>query len=417
MSEQRARISRRISSVAESATLAIDAKAKALKASGVDVIGFGAGEPDFPTPTNIVEAAAKACADPRNHRYTPAAGLPELREAIAAKTKRDSGYEITAGNTVVTNGGKHAIYNAFATILDPGDEVLIPEPYWTTYPEAVKLAGGVPVFVPSTLEGGFKVTPADLDRYRTGRTKMALFVSPSNPSGAVYNEDETRNFAEFCATNDLWIMSDEIYEHLTYDGEVAHSVVNYDPRGLENIIVVNGVAKTYAMTGWRVGWIVAAIERVKEIKESGRYIPPALDLSIALENSVLNQTYNTPALATIFLMNEQIKWINGNGGLPFSTERSAKSSGIVYSWAIASDFATPFVQDPKMRSNVVATIDFDENIDASSVARVLRKNGIVDVEPYRKLGRNQLRIATFPAVDPSDVEALVASINYVVSKF
>ena len=161
----------------------------------------------------------------------------------------------------------------------------------------------------------------------------------------------------------------------------------------------------------------AAIERVKQIKESGRYIPPALDLSIALDNSVLNQTYNTPALATIFLMNEQIKWINGNGGLPFSTERSAKSSGIVYSWAIASDFATPFVQDPKMRSNVVATIDFDDNIDAASVAKVLRKNGIVDVEPYRKLGRNQLRIATFPAVDPSDVEALVASIDYVVSKF
>ena len=258
MSEQRARISRRISSVAESATLAIDAKAKALKASGVDVIGFGAGEPDFPTPTNIVEAAAQACADPKNHRYTPAAGLPELREAIAAKTKRDSGYEIAAANTVVTNGGKHAIYNAFATVLDPGDEVLIPEPYWTTYPEAVKLAGGVPVFVPSTLEGGFKVTPADLDRYRSDRTKMALFVSPSNPSGAVYSEDETRNFAEFCAANDLWIMSDEIYEHLTYDGEVAHSVVNYDPRGLENVIVVNGVAKTYAMTGWRVGWIVAA---------------------------------------------------------------------------------------------------------------------------------------------------------------
>ncbi len=258
MSEQRARISRRISSVAESATLAIDAKAKALKASGVDVIGFGAGEPDFPTPPNIVEAAAKACADPKNHRYTPAAGLPELREAIAAKTKRDSGYEISPANTVVTNGGKHAIYNAFATVLDPGDEVLIPEPYWTTYPEAVKLAGGVPVFVPSTLDGGFKVTPGDLERYRTDRTKMALFVSPSNPSGAVYNEEETRNFAEFCAENNLWIMSDEIYEHLTYDGEVAHSVVNFDPRGLENVIVVNGVAKTYAMTGWRVGWIVAA---------------------------------------------------------------------------------------------------------------------------------------------------------------
>ncbi len=258
MSEKRARISRRISSVAESATLAIDAKAKALKASGVDVIGFGAGEPDFPTPSNIVEAAAKACADPKNHRYTPAAGLPELREAIAAKTKRDSGYDITAANTVVTNGGKHAIYNAFATVLDPGDEVLIPEPYWTTYPEAVKLAGGVPVFVPSTLESGFKVTPADLDKHRTDRTKMALFVSPSNPTGAVYNEDETRDFAEYCANNDLWIMSDEIYEHLTYDGEIAHSVVNYDPRGLENVIVVNGVAKTYAMTGWRVGWIVAA---------------------------------------------------------------------------------------------------------------------------------------------------------------
>ena len=254
------RVSTRIGSVAESATLAIDAKAKALKAAGVDVIGFGAGEPDFPTPASIVEAAAKACADPKNHRYTPTAGLPELRSAIAEKTLRDSGLEITAAQTLVTNGGKHAIYNAFATLLDPGDEVLIPEPYWTTYPEAVRLAGGIPVFVPSSLEADFKVSPAELRKYLTQKTKILLFVSPSNPTGSVYTPAETAALAYFAAENDLWVLADEIYEHLVYDGEVSTSIATLDPRGLDKTVIVNGVAKTYAMTGWRVGWMVGPLD-------------------------------------------------------------------------------------------------------------------------------------------------------------
>ena len=256
------RVSTRIGSVAESATLAIDAKAKALKAAGVDVIGFGAGEPDFPTPASIVEAAAKACADPKNHRYTPTAGLPELRSAIAEKTLRDSGLEITAAQTLVTNGGKHAIYNAFATLLDPGDEVLIPEPYWTTYPEAVRLAGGIPVFVPSSLEADFKVSPAELRKYLTQKTKILLFVSPSNPTGSVYTPAETAALAYFAAENDLWVLADEIYEHLVYDGEVSTSIATLDPRGLDKTVIVNGVAKTYAMTGWRVGWMVGPLDVV-----------------------------------------------------------------------------------------------------------------------------------------------------------
>lgn len=254
------RISTRIGSVAESATLAIDAKAKALKAAGIDVIGFGAGEPDFPTPTSIVEAAAKACADPKNHRYTPTAGLPELRSAIAQKTLRDSGLEITGSQTLVTNGGKHAIYNAFATLLDPGDEVLIPEPYWTTYPEAVRLAGGTPVFIPSRLDADFKVSPAELRKYLTQKTKILLFVSPSNPTGSVYIPSETAALASFAAENDLWVLADEIYEHLVYDGEVSTSIATLDPRGLDKTVIVNGVAKTYAMTGWRVGWMVGALD-------------------------------------------------------------------------------------------------------------------------------------------------------------
>lgn len=254
--ESKTRISQRISSVAESATLAIDAKAKALKAAGIDIIGFGAGEPDFPTPPSIVEAAAKACADPKNHRYTPTAGLPELRDAIALKTKRDSGLEIMASNTMVTNGGKHAIFNAFATLLDPGDEVLIPTPYWTTYPEAVKLAGGVPVFVPSDIKNDFKVTPQELKTYLTPKTKMFLFVSPSNPTGSVYTPAETQALATFCERNDLWVMADEIYEHLVYDGVTATSIATLDGRGLDKTVIVNGVAKTYAMTGWRIGWMI-----------------------------------------------------------------------------------------------------------------------------------------------------------------
>lgn len=251
------RISTRIANVAESATLAIDAKAKALKAQGVDVVGFGAGEPDFPTPQRIAEAAAKACLDPKNHRYTPTAGLPELRQAIASKTKRDSGYEASASQVLVTNGGKHAIFNAFSTIVGEGDEVLIPSPYWTTYPEAVKLAGGVPVEVPTTLEGGFKISTDELDRYLTPRTKLFVHVSPSNPTGAVYDLEESKTLASWLVENDLWVMADEIYEHLVYDGNKAWSLPVIDPRLADKSIIVNGVAKTYAMTGWRVGWMIA----------------------------------------------------------------------------------------------------------------------------------------------------------------
>lgn len=250
------RISTRIANVAESATLAIDAKAKALKAQGLDVVGFGAGEPDFPTPERIARAAAKACLDPQNHRYTPTAGLPELRQAIAAKTSRDSGLVVSAAQVLVTNGGKHAIFNTFATLVDEGDEVLIPSPYWTTYPEAVKLAGGIPVEVPTSLENGFKVTPSELDKYLSPRTKLFVHVSPSNPTGAVYDLDESIALAQWLVDRDLWVMTDEIYEHLVYDDHKAWSLPVIEPRLLDKSVVINGVAKTYAMTGWRVGWMI-----------------------------------------------------------------------------------------------------------------------------------------------------------------
>ncbi len=251
------RISTRIENVAESATLAIDAKAKALKAQGIDIIGFGAGEPDFPTPERIARVAAQACLDPKNHRYTPTAGLPELREAIAEKTKRDSGLQVSSSQVLVTNGGKHAIFNTFATLVGEGDEVLIPSPYWTTYPEAVKLAGGIPIEVPTTLENGFKVRVSELNNYLSPRTKLFVHVSPSNPTGAVYNLEESKEVAQWLVDNDLWVMADEIYEHLVYDGHKAWSLPVVEPRLLDKAVVVNGVAKTYAMTGWRVGWMIA----------------------------------------------------------------------------------------------------------------------------------------------------------------
>jgi len=243
------RVSARIAAVSESATLAIDAKAKALRAAGEDVIGFGAGEPDFPTPDHIVEAAVAACRDPRNHRYTPAAGLPELREAIAAKTARDTGFQVNASQVLVTNGGKQAVEEAFATLLDPGDEVLVLAPYWTTYPEAVRLAGGVPVEVPTTPEHGYKVSLDQLDAAIGPRTKVLLFVSPSNPTGAVYNEDETRAIATWADEHGLWVLTDEIYEHLVYGGARTFSVPVVVPALAERCVVVNGVAKTYAMAG------------------------------------------------------------------------------------------------------------------------------------------------------------------------
>ncbi|MDQ1374938.1 MAG: aspartate aminotransferase [Actinomycetota bacterium] len=249
--------------MAESATLAIDAKAKALKAAGEDVIGFGAGEPDFATPAHIVEAAVEACRDPRNHRYTPTAGLPELREAIAAKTKRDSGLEVTASQVLVTNGGKQAVLEAFAALLDPGDEVLVPAPYWTTYPEAIALAQGVTVAIDTDEETGFRVTLDQLEEARTDRTKVLLFVSPSNPSGAVYPREQVEAIGRWAVERGIWVVTDEIYEHLVYGGREAASMPVVVPELTDHCVVVNGVAKTYAMTGWRVGWLIGPADVVK----------------------------------------------------------------------------------------------------------------------------------------------------------
>lgn len=254
------RISARLAAIAPSATLAVDAKAKAMQAEGLDVIGFGAGEPDFPTPAHIVDAAAEACRDPRNHRYTPAAGLPELRAAIAEKTRRDSGYEVTAAQVLVTNGGKHAVYTSFAVLCDPGDEVICPAPYWTTYPEAIALAGGAPVVVETSDATGFKVTVDQLEAARTPRTKALLFVSPDNPSGSVYSPDEIRAIGEWAVTHGVWVITDEIYEHLTYGSHTFASMPTLVPELAERCIVINGVAKTYAMTGWRVGWMISPVD-------------------------------------------------------------------------------------------------------------------------------------------------------------
>ncbi|KQV18528.1 MULTISPECIES: pyridoxal phosphate-dependent aminotransferase [unclassified Kitasatospora] len=250
------RVSARVGAIAESATLAVDAKAKALKAAGRPVIGFGAGEPDFPTPGYIVDAAVAACQDPKNHRYTPAGGLPELKAAIAAKTLRDSGYQVDASQVLVTNGGKQAIYEAFAAILDPADEVIIPAPYWTTYPEAVKLAGGVPVDVVADETTGYKVSVEQLEAARTENTKVVLFVSPSNPTGSVYTEAEAEAIGRWALEHGLWVLTDEIYEHLVYGDATFTSLPALLPELADKCIVVNGVAKTYAMTGWRVGWMI-----------------------------------------------------------------------------------------------------------------------------------------------------------------
>ena len=257
------RVSRRIGAISESATLAVDAKAKALKAAGRPVIGFGAGEPDFPTPDYIVAAAAAACADPRWHRYTPAAGLPELREAIAVKTRRDSGLEVSAGQVLVTNGGKQALYNAFAALINPGDEVLLPAPYWTTYPESIRLAGGDPVIVPTSVETGYRATVADLEARTTDRTTMLVFVSPSNPTGAVYTPEQVREIGQWAVERGLWVVTDEIYEHLVYGDARFSSMPVEVPDLAEQCVVINGVAKTYAMTGWRVGWMIGPADVVK----------------------------------------------------------------------------------------------------------------------------------------------------------
>jgi aspartate/methionine/tyrosine aminotransferase len=257
------RTSQRLAAIQPSATLAVDAKAKAMKAAGENVIGFGAGEPDFPTPPHIVAAAIAACSDPKNHRYSPAGGLPELKEAIAAKTQRDSGFACEPGQVLVTNGGKHAVYTAFAALCDPGDEVICPAPYWTTYPEAIALAGGVPVFVETDAASGFQVTVEQLEAAWSPRTKVLLFVSPDNPSGAVCSPDAVEAIGRWAVERGVWVITDEIYEHLTYGDHRFVSMPTVVPELADQCIIVNGVAKTYAMTGWRVGWMIGPSDVVK----------------------------------------------------------------------------------------------------------------------------------------------------------
>ena len=263
MASAQNRISARVSAITESATLAVDAKAKALKAAGRPVIGFGAGEPDFPTPDYIVEAAARACAVPRYQKYTPAAGLPELREAVAAKTARDSGFGVEPAQVLITNGGKQAVFQTFATLLDPGDEVLMPTPYWTTYPESIALAGGVPVPVMTDESSGYLVSVEQLEAARTERTKIVLFVSPSNPTGAVYPPELVAEIGRWAAEHDLWVVTDEIYEHLVYGDARFVSLPVVAPEVTDRCVVLNGVAKTYAMTGWRVGWMIGPTDVIK----------------------------------------------------------------------------------------------------------------------------------------------------------
>lgn len=260
---ERAPLSRKLSAIAESATLKVDAKAKALQAAGRPVISYAAGEPDFSTPQFIVDAAIEALHDPANYRYTPAVGLPVVREAIAAKTLRDSGLEVSPSQVVVTNGGKQSVYQAFQAVVNPGDEVLLPAPYWTTYPEAIALADGVPVEVFAGAEQDYKVTVEQLEAARTPRTTALVFVSPSNPTGSVYTPEETKAIGEWAVEHGIWIISDEIYQNLVYEGVRAVSIVEAVPDAASQTILVNGVAKTYAMTGWRVGWMVGPADAIK----------------------------------------------------------------------------------------------------------------------------------------------------------
>ncbi|GAB3617227.1 pyridoxal phosphate-dependent aminotransferase [Okibacterium endophyticum] len=264
------RLSQKISAIAESATLKVDSKAKALQADGRPVISFAAGEPDFATPRHVIDAAVAAATEARNHRYTPAAGLPDLREAIAAKTARDSRLEVPTSRIVVTNGGKQSVYEAFQVLLNPGDEVIVPTPFWTTYPETIALADGTPVEVFAGAESDYKVTVEQLEAARTERSKVLLFVSPSNPTGAVYTRDETRAIGEWALEHGIWVISDEIYQNLVYTPNAsgaytATSIVDVVPELAEQTLLVNGVAKTYAMTGWRVGWTVGPADAVKAI--------------------------------------------------------------------------------------------------------------------------------------------------------
>ena len=310
-----ARISQRISAVAESATLAIDAKAKALKAAGEDVIGFGAGEPDFPTPAHIVEAAVMACRDPRNHKYTPAGGLPELKEAIAAKTARDSGWVVAGSHVLVTNGGKQAVEETFATLIDPGDEVLLPAPYWTTYPEAIGLAGGSVVEIATTPESGYRVTVDQLDAAWTPRTKALLFVSPSNPTGAVYATGEAEAIGRWALEHGVWVITDEIYEHLVYGTARFSSMPVLVPELADTCVVINGVAKTYAMTGWRVGWMIGppdviaaaanlqshATSNVCNVAQRAALAAVSGDLSAVAE---MRATYDRRRLTIVSMLND-----------------------------------------------------------------------------------------------------------------
>ncbi len=259
----KSRVSARIAAITESATLAVDAKAKSLKAAGRPVIGFGAGEPDFPTPDYVVQAAIDAASKPANHRYTPTSGLQELRDAIVANTKRDSGYDITADQVLVTNGGKQAVYQSFASIIDPGDEVILPAPFWTTYPECIKLAGGKVVEVFADETQGYLVSLEQLEAARTPKTKALLFCSPSNPTGAVYSEVAVKAIGEWALEHGIWIITDQIYEHLLYDGAKAPSIPAVVPKMADYTIILNGVAKTYAMTGWRVGWMIGPKDVIK----------------------------------------------------------------------------------------------------------------------------------------------------------
>ncbi len=299
MSEKKPRISSRIAAIAESATLAVDAKAKALKAAGKPVIGFGAGEPDFPTPDYIVAAAVDAASKPSNHRYTPTPGLPELRDAIVAKTKRDSNYVITADQVLVTNGGKQAVYESFATIINPGDEVILPSPYWTTYPECVKLAGGSTVEVFADESQNYLVSVEQLEAARTPKTKALLFCSPSNPTGSVYSEDQVKAIGEWALAHGIWVITDEIYEHLLYDGAKAPSMPVLVPGLADQCIIVNGVAKTYAMTGWRVGWMIGPKDVIKA----------ATNLQSHLTSNVSNVSQRAAIAALSGDLSASIKWV------------------------------------------------------------------------------------------------------------
>ncbi len=257
------RLSKRIGAIAESATMAVDKKAKALKAAGEPVIGFGAGEPDFATPAHIVEAAVEACNNPASHKYTPAGGIPALKEALIEKTERDSKWRPDISQILVTNGGKHAVYNSCAVLLDPGDEVLLPAPYWTTYPESIALAGGKTIPLMTDISNEFRVTVDQLEEARTEKTKALMFVSPSNPTGSVYPKEEMEAIGRWCVENNIWVIADEIYEHLTYDDHEHHSIRSLVPELAGSCLIVNGVAKTYAMTGWRVGWMIGPEDAIK----------------------------------------------------------------------------------------------------------------------------------------------------------